>query len=100
MTATGVPHDFVVDAAVLGALLIGGALLSGLAHRSFVQAVGHHRRLGDLVADDGAKLGVAQRGWGRLGTALAGDHAGIVAALMGVEMLGLSDSNDLKSRHK
>jgi NhaP-type Na+/H+ or K+/H+ antiporter len=54
--ATGVPHDFVVDAAVLGALLVGGALLSGLARRSFLSLTALFVLLGFILGQGGLEV--------------------------------------------
>lgn len=56
MLATGVPHGFVVDAAVLGGLLVIGALLSGMARRSFLSLTAVFVLVGFLLGQGG--LGV------------------------------------------
>lgn len=56
MLATGVPHDFVVDAAVLGGLLVVGALLSGIARRSFLSLTPVFVLVGFVLGEGGLEV--------------------------------------------
>jgi len=56
MLATGVPHDFVTVSWVLGGLLIAGALLSGLARRSFLSLTALFVLAGFVLGEGGVEV--------------------------------------------
>ena len=56
LAAAGVPHDFVVDAVVLGGLLVVGALLSGVARRSFLSLTAIFVLVGFVLGQGGLQV--------------------------------------------